>query len=102
MSRGFADCRYVRPSAAMLMAGFRTAHRIRAAHVLDDLTAQVIADSIGVPPDRGQQVLHPVRGQVPGRSAIVQRLLRRSTRTTGHQPRASGLRLAGASELNGD
>jgi hypothetical protein len=40
--------------------------RIRAAQMADDIPAQVIADRTGVPPGRGQQVLHPVRGGVPG------------------------------------
>ncbi len=41
-------------------------HGIRAAQVLDDIPAQVIADRTGVPPGRSQQVMHPVRGDIPG------------------------------------
>src|SRR5579875_159327 len=41
-------------------------HGIRAAQVLDDIPAQVIADRISIPPGPGQQVLHPVREDIPG------------------------------------
>jgi hypothetical protein len=34
--------------------------------MLYDKTAQVIADTVGVPPGPGQQMLHPIRSRVPG------------------------------------
>jgi hypothetical protein len=40
-------------------------HRTRAAQALHDIRTHIVADGIGVPPCRGQQVLQPVRGDVP-------------------------------------
>jgi len=41
-------------------------HPVRAAQVLHHVPAHIVADRIGVPPGRRQQVLHPVRGGIPG------------------------------------
>jgi hypothetical protein len=41
-------------------------HRAGLAEVLDDVVAQVLAHSVGIPAGPGQQVLHAVRRGIPG------------------------------------
>src|SRR5215470_4155554 len=53
-------------------------HRAPISQVLHHIAAHVVTDCPGVPPGRGQQMLHTVRGDAPACSAIVQQFLRRS------------------------
>jgi hypothetical protein len=55
-------------------------HRGRVAKVLDDITPQIIADAVGVPPGAREQVLHPVRRAIPGMLGDCQAVLARQFR----------------------
>jgi hypothetical protein len=43
------------------------AHRARVAQVLHDIGLQVVTDRVGIPVCPAEEVLHPVRGRIPGR-----------------------------------
>jgi threonine dehydrogenase-like Zn-dependent dehydrogenase len=41
-------------------------HRVRIAEVLKEVVPDVVADCVGIPDRTGEQVLHAIRGGVPG------------------------------------